>query len=76
LRAGELFLGNSFGALDSENAPDFVHDLDAAYLAWGIQAQFPLVYNLLCFLPEKRLQHFLSAGDRIYDVRTAHKGRW
>ena len=64
---GELFLGMSFGALDSGSAPEFVHDLDAAYLVWSIQGQFPLIYRTMCALPGKKLQHFLGAGDRIYD---------
>ncbi|KAI9813028.1 MAG: hypothetical protein M1832_006419 [Thelocarpon impressellum] len=64
---GELFLGKSFGALDTESTPSFVHDLDAGYLTWSVKGQFPVIYWLMCSLPIPSLRHFLGSGDRLYD---------
>ncbi|EON67623.1 hypothetical protein W97_06766 [Coniosporium apollinis CBS 100218] len=65
--AGESFLGKPFGGLDCDEAPSYVADLDSAFIVWDLQGRFPILTWLLRQSPSKKLQHFFTADDRIYE---------
>ena len=67
--SGELFLGSSFGGLDSEEAPQFLKDIEQHFLLSGIEWNFPLIYALLAIMPFQPLRWFLGARPRISQVR-------
>ncbi|KAH6959580.1 cytochrome P450 [Ilyonectria sp. MPI-CAGE-AT-0026] len=62
---GELFLGQSFGGLDSISCPQFLKDMDYHFLLSGVESSFPWLNELLLFLPLPAVKHFLAARDRI-----------
>ncbi|TKA53906.1 hypothetical protein B0A55_12500, partial [Friedmanniomyces simplex] len=62
---GELFLGTSFGALETGTAPQFMHDMDRHFLLGGIEWSFPWLAALLRMLPIPSLAHYLGARDRL-----------
>lgn len=65
--AGEVLMGRSFGAFEGEEtAPLYIHNLDDAFFAWALEGVAPSFYWMLQWLPMKRLQAFLGAGDYIY----------
>lgn len=66
--AGQLFLGKSFGALDSEVPPEYVHDLDNFFVISGLEAVAPWFLRLAASIPNKGLQHFLSTRVRTLNV--------
>lgn len=63
---GELFLGQSFGALDQEQPPAYLEDVDRHFLIAGIDANFPFLYKILSRLPIPAMQHFFASRQRIY----------
>jgi cytochrome P450 len=63
---GELFLGQSFGALDQPEPPAYLDDVDRHFLMSGIDANFPLLYKILSRLPIAAVQHFFASRQRIY----------
>ena len=65
---GELFLGASFGALDSNAPPQFLFDIDRHFLLSGIDHNFTRIHDLLSWTPSSRVQHFLNARARINEV--------
>lgn len=65
---GELFLGETFGALDHDEPPKYLEDVDYSFLLAGIRGSFPVVYEIMIRLPVPSLRHFLAAGDRLYEV--------
>ncbi|GAB1319337.1 hypothetical protein MFIFM68171_09547 [Madurella fahalii] len=65
--AGEVLMGKDFGAFDGEGtAPVYVHHLDNAFIVWNLQGIAPRLARALEWLPIKRLQEFLAAGDYVY----------
>ncbi|KAJ9609570.1 hypothetical protein H2200_005897 [Cladophialophora chaetospira] len=62
---GDLFLGQSFAALDSKEPHQFMEDMDKAFLLAGLQWTFPLLYPIFTQLPVRSLQHFLQARERL-----------
>ncbi|KAF2434256.1 pisatin demethylase [Tothia fuscella] len=69
--AGVAFVGESNGALQSEKIPQFVLDMDNAFLIWDLEGRFPLLMWFIERLPIKSLQHFLNGTNRLYDYSTA-----
>lgn len=65
---GELFLGQSFGGLDSTRTPPFLVDMDHAFMVAGVQANFPVMYHVLRRLPIPSIKHFLESRDRLREV--------
>ena len=65
MHLGELFLGQSFGGLQAESTPQFLHDMDNHFILSGIEASFPVVYHLLSWLPDKGIQEFLLSRERL-----------
>jgi hypothetical protein len=66
--SGELFLGQSFGGLESLQPPQFLHDMDFHFILSGLETNVSWVYGLLTMLPVPALRHVLSARDRIIEV--------
>ena len=65
--AGEVLMGRSFGAFEGEEtAPVYIHNLDDAFFAWTLKGVAPSFYWMLQWVPMKRLQAFLGAGQYIY----------
>ncbi|KAK3070993.1 hypothetical protein LTR53_009476 [Teratosphaeriaceae sp. CCFEE 6253] len=62
---GELFLGKSFGALESGLAPRFLHDMDQHFLLGGVGWNFPWVMTLLRLLPIPAIRLWLGSSERI-----------
>lgn len=65
---GELFLGQSFGGLDSPEPPQFLLDMDYAFMPSDLDASFPWLHRLLLLLPIPALRHVLAARDRLQQV--------
>ncbi|KAL8686024.1 MAG: hypothetical protein Q9218_007398, partial [Villophora microphyllina] len=65
--AGALFLGAKFGALDNEEQPKFLDDLDDFFTLSAIRWNAPWMLRVLRLLPVKSIQHFLGAQQRGMD---------
>lgn len=65
---GELFLGQSFGGLDSTKQPDFLADMESFFINSGIQGGYRWIHKFLEILPVPAIRHFLTARDRIIGV--------
>lgn len=66
---GELFFGQSFGALESPQPPQFVHDLDSVLLVYGVQALLgPWLFPLAARLPSKKWQDLVAGSIRYREV--------
>lgn len=70
--AGELFLGQSSGALEKLEPPPLLDDIDRFFITGGMAGAFPWMVRLLYLLPIPALQHFLGARERIIQVRDRH----
>lgn len=66
---GELFLGQSFGALAADKVPQFLHDADAFFLLSGIETHLLPIYRLLWIVPLASVRHWLGVSERITQVR-------
>lgn len=67
-RKGELFHGKSFGALDSDEPPAYIEDLDRYFVVMGMKSSFPWVFKLVSRFPSKRWQFMLEAPYRLIKV--------
>lgn len=65
---GELFLGASFGALEAEDPPTFLDDVDRHFLTSAMEATSPLLFRVISMTPVPSLQYFLGARERVADV--------
>ncbi|KAK4985025.1 hypothetical protein LTR50_006245 [Elasticomyces elasticus] len=73
---GELFLGKSFGALDSDEPPAYIEDIDRYFLAMGMKSSFPWVFKLVSYFPSKRWQFMLEAPHRLIEYGHAAFGEY
>lgn len=62
---GQLFMGQSFQALDSEEPPKFLEWMDNMFVSLGIQYAFPLVHKLMVVMPLKGPQEVILGPTRI-----------
>ncbi|KAK4893334.1 hypothetical protein LTR27_008228 [Elasticomyces elasticus] len=62
---GELFLGSSFGGLETGTAPQFLHDMGDFFLLGGLEFHFPAIVTLVRRLPSSGLQSFLACRERV-----------
>jgi cytochrome P450 len=68
--SGVAFIGAPYGGLESEKSPQFVSDMENAFLIWDLEGRFPLLMWFVERLPSKALQHFLNGIDRLYQFST------
>ncbi|KAL8825033.1 MAG: hypothetical protein Q9170_007954 [Blastenia crenularia] len=83
VRKCALFLGAQFGALDNDEQPKFLDDLDDFFTLSAIRWNAPWILGVLRILPVKSTQHFLGAqqrsiayGRRSFDEYIAMYGRF
>jgi cytochrome P450 len=69
--AGIAFVGTSNGGLECEKSPQFVCDMDNAFLIWDLEGRFPLLMWFVERLPIKALQHVFNGTDRLYQYSSA-----
>jgi cytochrome P450 len=69
--AGIAFVGSPNGGIECEKSPQFVSDMDNAFLHWDLEGRFPLFMWLIERIPIKSFQHILNGTDRLYDYSTA-----
>jgi cytochrome P450 len=69
--AGVAFVGAPYGGLQCDKSPQFVADMDNAFLIWDLEGRFPLLMWFIERLPIKSLQHFFNGTDRLYEASTA-----
>lgn len=62
-----VFFGQAAGGLDSHQIPQYVKDLDNAFLIWDLRGRFPTMSWLFSKLPLKSVQFFFQSDDRIYE---------
>jgi len=67
-RIGELFLGQSFGALDSERPPEYMENVDRHFINMAIEGTFPLIHKILTYLPIDEVQKLINASDNLREV--------
>jgi len=65
---GELFLGQSFGALDSERPPEYMENVDRSFINMGLKGTFPLVHMILSYLPIVEVQKLIKASENLRAV--------
>ena len=68
--AGIAFVGAPYGGLECEESPQFVRDMDNAFLIWDLEGRFPLLMWFVERIPVKSLQHFFNGTDRLYQYST------
>jgi cytochrome P450 len=64
--AGIAFVGEPNGGLECEKSPQFIIDMDNAFLVWDLEGRFPYLMDLVKRLPIKALQHVFNGTDRLY----------
>lgn len=64
---GQLFMGQSFEALDGEKSPEFLEWMDNMFVNFGINYAFPSVSTVMRRIPVKGVQDMVLAADRIAD---------
>ncbi|KEF61168.1 uncharacterized protein A1O9_02733 [Exophiala aquamarina CBS 119918] len=64
---GELFLGQSFGGLESGETPQFLSDIELFFILADIQWNYPWLAIALSWVPLKSVQYFLGAMQRLAD---------
>jgi cytochrome P450 len=69
--AGIAFVGVPYGGLECEKSPQFVADMDNAFLIWDLEGRFPLLMWFIERIPIKSLQHVFNGTNRLYDESTA-----
>jgi cytochrome P450 len=62
-----LFMGEAVGALNSEEEPAYLQDLDNHTMICGMRWQLPYLFPLTSWIPAKSWQYFLHSQDRLYD---------
>jgi len=72
-RTGELFLGQSFGALDSERPPEYMENVDRHFINMGIKGSFPLIHKILTYLPIDEVRKLINASDNLREVSGQQK---
>lgn len=65
---GELFLGQSFGGLDSDRPPQFLVDMDNAFIIGSLERSFPWMCAILRFLHVPAVENFLASRVRLSGV--------
>jgi hypothetical protein len=65
---GELFLGQSFGGLESGETPLFLSDIELFFILADIQWNHPWLAIGLSWIPLQSVQYFLGAMQRLADV--------
>ena len=63
--SGQLFLGQSFEALDNEEAPKFLEWMDNNFIGLGIKYAFPVVFQVMRMLPVDGVQEMIAGPERI-----------
>lgn len=66
--AGELFLGQSSGGMDTFKTPALLDDIDRAFILGGLEGAYPWLSQIVYFLPIPSLRKFLGARQRIIQV--------
>jgi cytochrome P450 len=69
--AGIAFVGASNGGLECEKSPQFISDMDNAFLIWDLEGRFPLLMWFVERIPIKSLQHIFNGTNRLYQYSTA-----
>ncbi|KIX06969.1 uncharacterized protein Z518_04945 [Rhinocladiella mackenziei CBS 650.93] len=64
---GELFLGQSFGGLDSGVTPQFLSDIELFFILADLQWNDPWLAALISYIPLPSVRHFLGAMQRLAD---------
>lgn len=62
---GQLFLGQSFEALETREPPEFLEWMDNMFLGFGIRYAFPIVFWTMRFLPLKGAQEIVRSAMNI-----------
>ena len=65
---GELFLGQSFGGLESGVTPQFLSDIELFFVLADLQWNNPWLASLLSYVPLASVRHFMGAMQRLADV--------
>lgn len=63
--AGQLFLGQSFQALDNEEPPKFLEWVDSMFISLGVNYAFPPVFQVMRLLPLPQVREVLAAPAKI-----------
>ena len=71
LLPGELFLGQSFGGLDSGKTPQFLSDIELFFILADLQWNNPRFAAFISWIPLASVRHFLGAMQRLADVSGA-----
>jgi cytochrome P450 len=69
--AGIAFVGAPNGGLQCQKSPQFVCDMDNAFLIWDLEGRFPLFMWFVKRIPVKSLQHVFNGTERLYQYSTA-----
>ncbi|KAL6245652.1 hypothetical protein RBB50_007651 [Rhinocladiella similis] len=68
---GELFLGQSFGGLESGVTPQFLSDIELFFVLADLQWNNPWLASLLSYVPLASVRHFMGAMQRLADYGAA-----
>lgn len=63
--SGQLFLGQSFEALDAKEPPKFLEWMDNMFVSLGIEYAFPIVYQMMRILPLEPVQEMIAGPTKI-----------
>lgn len=69
--AGELFLGQPFGGLESGQTPQFLSDVELFFILADLQWNSPWLVKMMEWVPLASIRHLLGAMQRLGDV-SAH----
>lgn len=61
----ELSFGESFGLLEQEQKTRYIHDLETAMMVTGIRSEFKPLFNILQYLPVRKVQDILQTRSHI-----------
>ncbi|KIW99286.1 uncharacterized protein Z519_00949 [Cladophialophora bantiana CBS 173.52] len=64
---GELFLGQSFGGLESGVTPQFLSDIEMFFILADLQWNNPWLARLILWIPLPSVRYFLGAMQRLAD---------
>jgi cytochrome P450 family 628 len=64
--SGVAFVGARNGGLESDKSPQFVSDMDNAFLIWDLEGRFPLLMWFVERIPSKSVQRIFNGTDRLY----------
>jgi cytochrome P450 len=64
--SGVAFVGAPYGGLEAKESPQFLSDMENAFLIWDLEGRFPLLMWFVERIPSKSLQHFFNGIDRLY----------